>query len=299
MKRNFTALLASLLIVITCHGQELYTKTYDAPDDVIKGHVAFEYYGVDVGFKNTAGAMIFIWGVNGAYDVAPLINVEGAVRMPLIRFEKQGASFILDAGANYTLSTSTSEKDVRIILGYKEEDIGNNMEVHTTKYTIINGSVRKKLLARAGVYLKNTAIEYKESDFEQYKPTNLFHKGVYVGIGKQRQYYFKLKRNSGNSETTFGAGSIFRLYADLLILPTQVDLERETLGLGAGISKELDGLLGARAGFKWYRNPFSRAQNGDHRIPFFGNSVMTLEAGVRPLEGFFVNGGISYILKKF
>jgi hypothetical protein len=279
--------------------QETYTKIYDDPDDVIKGHVALEYYGVDVGFKNITGAMIFLIGVNGSYTVTPNLMAEGAARLPLLRFNKEAAGFIFDAGVNYALSSSTTDRDVKVVLGYKEEDIGNNMEVHTTKYTVISGSVTKRLLVRGGVYLKSTTIEYKESDFEQYKPTALFHKGLYIGIGKQRQYFFQLRRKVGGRETDFGAGSIFRPYLDVLLLPTKVDLEEETLGMGAGRSKELTGLVGARAGFKWYRNPFNRKQNFGHRIPFFGNSVVTVEAGVRPLEGFYFNGGISYIIKKF
>lgn len=297
--KHAVILISAVMSALISFGQERYTKVYDDPSDVLRGHVAVEYYGVDVGFKNITGAMIFLFGVNGAYDVTEKINVEAALRLPVLRFEKQGSAFIFDAGANYVLSSSASDRDVRVILGYKEEDIGNNMELRTTKYTVINGTVEKRMIARAGVYLKNTAIEYKESDFLRYKPTNLFHKGIYIGLARQRQYLFQLKGNTANGETTFGAGSIFRPYFDVLILPTQVDLEQETLGLGAGTRKTLDGLIGARAGLKWYRNPFTRDQNGNHRIPFFGNSVVTLEAGVRPLEGFYINGGISFILKKF
>jgi hypothetical protein len=299
MKTKLIALASVLLISMTTVAQEMYTKLYDSPQDVLKGHVAFEYYGVDVGFSNTTGAMIFIVGVNGAYSVTPQINAEATVRLPVLTFEKQGTAFIFEGGANYTLNTSTNDKDVRVVLGYKEEDLANGMELHTTKYTVIRGSVQKKTLVRAGLYLKNSAIKYKESDFEQYKPTNLFHKGIYIGIGKQRQYFFTLQRRTGSGLTNFGAGSIFRPYFDVMILPTKVDLEEETLGLGAGRSKELSGFVGARAGFKWYRNPFTREQNGNHRLSFFGNSIVTLEAGVRPIDGFFINGGISFILKKF
>lgn len=296
MKALVSFLIFFTLTLSQTMAQETYTKVYDNPDDVIKGHIALEYYGVDVGFKNITGAMIFTMGVNGSYTVTPKIGVEGSIRMPLLRFEKQGAAYILDAGAFYTLNSSTTDRPVKVILGYKEEDIGNNMEVHTTKYTVITGSVQKKVLLRAGVYLKNTAIEYKESDFEQYQPTNLFHKGIYLGIGKQRQYFFQLTRNNG---PTFGAGSIFRPYFDIMLLPTKVDMQEETLGLGAGRTKELNGFIGARAGFRWYRNPFTREQNYDRRIPFFGNSVVTLEGGMRPIDGFFINGSIAFIMKKF
>jgi hypothetical protein len=299
MNKNITILIFGLSMAINCLAQETYTKIYDDPKDVIKGYVGLEYYGVDVGFSNITGAMIFIMGINGSYDVTDNITAEGSVRLPLLRFEKQGPAFIVDAGAMYALSTSTSEKPVKVILGYKEEDIGGDRELHTTKYTIITGSVQKKIILRAGVYLKNTSIEYKESDFEQYKPTNLFHKGIYLGIGKQRQYFFQLQRNLNGKKVEFGAGSIFRPFLDIMILPTKVDLEEETLGLGAGRAKELKGIIGARAGFKWYRNPFTREQNSNRRIPFFGNSIVTLEGGVRPIDGFFINGGISFILKKF
>jgi hypothetical protein len=297
--RKIAGLIVLLMSCAPLFAQENYTKIYDDPEDVLKGHVAFEYYGVDVGFGNITGAMIFIMGVNGAYTLSDKFQVEASARLPLLRFEKQGAAYILDAGAMYNLSTSTTDKPVKVILGYKEEDnFASNTRTATTKYVNITGSVKKSIMVRAGVYLKNTTLDYTEGTVS-YLATNLFHKGIYIGIGKQRQYYFQLERNINGRKVNFGAGSIFKPYFDVMILPTAAELQQDTNGFGAGAKKELSGLVGARAGFKWYRNPFTRKQNGDHRIPFFGNSVVTLEAGMRPVDGFFFSGGISYIIKKF
>lgn len=297
--QKLVGLVSLLLLCARLFAQENYTKIYDDPEDILKGHIAFEYYGVDVGFSNVTGAMIFIMGVNGAYTLSDKLMVEAAARFPLLRFEKQGAAFILDGGAMYALSTSTTDKPVKVILGYKEEDnFASDTRTATTKYVNITGSVKKSVMVRAGVYLKNTTLKYSEGT-TSYMATNLFHKGVYIGIGKQRQYYFQLERNINGRKVNFGAGSIFRPYFDIMVLPTSTEVQQDTYGLGEGAKKKLGGFVGARAGFRWYRNPFTRKQNGDHRIPFFGNSVVTLEAGMRPVDGLFINGGISYILKKF
>lgn len=298
MKRIIGFMILLTSFCETAQSQELYKKIYDDPEDVIKGHVGVEFYGVDVGFSNLTGAMLFVFGVNGSYTINDRIQAEAQLRTPLLRFEKHGTGFIFDAGATLNLSSSTTDKNVNVVLGYKEEDLGNGYESHTTKYVPIYGSVKKTIQLRGGVYLKNTGLEYKEGNTD-YKPTTLFHKGIYLGIGKQRQYFFQLQRNNNGSQTHFGAGSIFKPYFDVLILPTAVDVEVETFGFGAGGKKELSGFVGGRVGFKWYRNPFTRSQNNEHRIPFFGNCIVQLDAGVRPIDGFFFNGAITYIIKKF
>lgn len=301
MKKIVLSLILAGLALCTS-AQETYTKIHDDPDAVLKGHVAVEFYGVDVGFKNIDGAMLFIVGANAEYKVRDKISAEATLRMPLLRFQSQGAGFVFDGGVYMRLSSSTTQKTVNVVLAYKEEDIaGTNYRLATTKYVPITGTVKKSMILRGGVYLKNTGFGYKEENdyLIDYAPTNIFHKGIYLGIGKQRQYFFQLERNINGNLVNFGAGSIFRPYFDLLVLPTSVKLQQETYGMGAGTSKELNGLLGARAGFRWYRNPFWREQNFGHRILFFGNTVVTLETGVRPLEGLFVNGSISFIVHKF
>jgi len=295
---GFVLLLFATILSNTANAQELYKKIYDDPEDVIKGHVGVEFYGVDVGFGNINGAMLFVVGANGSYTISDKLRADAQLRLPLLRFSKQGTGFIVDGGVTFALNSNTTDKDVRVVLGYKEEDVGGGYEMHTTKYVTINGSVKKSTVVRGGVYLKNTGIEYKEGTVE-YKPTNLFHKGVYIGIGKQRQYFFQLERDIKGRKAQFGAGSIFMPYFDVMILPTTVDLDQETFGFGAGGKKELTGLIGGRIGLKWFRNPFTRSQNFDRRIPFFGNCTVNLETGVRPIDGFFFSGGISYIVKKF
>lgn len=300
MKKFITILYLYVVCISLAAAQETYSKIYDAPSDAIKGHIGVELYGVDVGFSNISGAMLFAVGVNGRYPLTDKLLVEGLVRTPLLNFEKQGFAFMTDAGVLLKLSSRESPTDVKIILGYKETDNAlSNTRTATTKFVNINGNVRKTQFVRGGVYLRNAAFDYKSDGTTDYKVTSLFHKGVYLGLGRERQYYFKMQRNRGAQADTFGAGTIFQVYADVMILPVSVDVTQDTFGFGQGPTKTLNGLLGGRIGFKWYRNPYTRAQNSDRKIPFFGNSFFTLEAGVRPLEGLFFTGGFSYIIHKF
>lgn len=291
---------ALLFVCVGATAQETYTKINDNPADAIGGHLGVELYGVDAGFKNLSGSMLFAVGVTGRYPLTDKIKLEGVIRMPLLRFEKQGFAFLADAGILFPLKSSESPNDVKVILGYQEVDnSASSTRTATTKYVNINGNVRKTTFVRAGAYIRNAAFDDTSETTTDYKVTNLFHKGVYIGLGKERQYFFQLQRNRGNEADKFGAGSVFQFYADAMILPVKVDLEQDTFGLGAGATKELTGMLGGRIGFKWYRNPYTRSQNFDRRIPFFGNSYFTLEGGVRPLEGLFVTGGFTYIIHKF
>lgn len=299
MKLNYIT-LALFFAVISASAQETYTKIADNPADAIGGHLGVEVYGVDVGFKNLNGAMLFAVGVTGRYPITDKIKAEGVLRMPLLRFEKKGFSFLADAGILYALKSNETPDDVKVILGYQEKDnVGSNTRTATTKYVNINGNVRKTTYARAGIYLRNAAFDDTSDNLTDYMVTDIFHKGVYIGLAKERQYFFQLQRNRGDENVKFGAGSIFMLYADAMILPVKVDLVQDTFGLGAGVTEELKGLIGGRVGFKWYRNPYTRAQNFDRKIPFFGNTVFTMEAGLRPLEGLFFTGGFTYIIHKF
>lgn len=299
MKTRFIIALI-LFSCISAKAQETYSKLTDNPSEAIKGHVGVELYGVDAGFKNISGSMLFTVGVTARYPLAEKITLEGIARLPLLRFEKEGFAFMTDAGILFPLRSSDVSDDVKVILGYKEEDnINSNTRTATTKYVNINGSIRKSTFLRAGVYLRNSAFDDTSEDMTDYFVTSIFHKGVYLGLGREQQYFFSLQRIKNNQQVNFAAGNIFQFYGDVMILPTKVNLTQDTFGLGEGASKELTGLIGGRVGFRWYRNPFTRAQNFDHKIPFFGNSFFTLETGVRPLEGWFITGGFTYILHKF
>jgi hypothetical protein len=300
MKKLYYTLCLLSLTVGVAIAQETYTQIYDNPEDVIKGHIGVEWYGVDVGFNNIDGSMLFVAGVNAAYTVSPNLFVNAEARLPLLRFEKVGMGFILEGGASFLFNTSSKKQTRRIILGYKESDAGGGKRVATTKYVDLEGMVKRSLILRGGIYLKNTTIVYNEKGTTlDYDPENLFHKGIYVGIGRQKQYFSQLERNSDDGKIQHGAGTIFRPYLDVMILPAKVDVTVNTFGFGTGAKKNLTGLIGVRAGFKWYRNPFTRKQNFDHRIPFFGNSVIHFEGGIRPMEGIFVSSGLSYIIHIF
>lgn len=298
--KNLLPIVFTILVCLQASAQETYTKIGGSPTDAINGHVGVELYGLDVGFKNLSGAMLFSVGVTGRYPITDKIKAEGVVRMPLLRFDKNGFSFLADAGILYVLNSNETTDDVKVVLGYSEEDnFATNTRTATTEYVKINGLVSKTNYARAGAYLRNAAFDDTSEELTDFMVTNIFHKGVYIGLAKERQYFFQLQRKDNNEEEKFSAGSIFMFYADAMLLPVNVDLVQDTFGLGAGETRELSGLLGGRVGLKWYRNPYTRSQNFDRKIAFLRNSIFIMEAGVRPLEGLFFTGGFTYILHKF
>src|SRR5690606_34476363 len=145
---------------LNCSAQDTYTKIYDNPDEAMKGHIGVEFYGVDFGAKNISGAMLFTIGVNAAYPLTDRIIAEGTVRVPLLRFEKEGMGFITEAGGMLALNTQKKQKTATVILSYSEKDIfGTNKRLATTKFVRFPGEMKFTTLLRGGFYLKNTAIE--------------------------------------------------------------------------------------------------------------------------------------------
>lgn len=60
MKKLYYTLCLLSLTVGVAIAQESYTQICDNPEDVIKGHIGVEWYGVDVGFNNIDGSMLFV-----------------------------------------------------------------------------------------------------------------------------------------------------------------------------------------------------------------------------------------------
>lgn len=293
MKKTFTLIFACSVWANLSAQQ--YTKIHDNPNETVKGYLAVEYFGIDWGSKNMKGTMFYTIGVNGSYPVSEKIRAEAYLRTPLLRADVSSTGLIFEGGGNAILNSSISNKNVRIVLGYKEEQ-GINTRTATVKYVNMPVSVKKSLVARGGVYLKTTPFKYDSGDdFVSYKMTSIFHKGIYAGIGRSSEYFTHLQ--SGGQK--FAAGSFFMPYADLMILPTSVDAQVETFGMGGGATTKLKGLVGARVGFKWIRNPFTKEQNFGRKIPFFGHSVVGIELGHRPLEGIYFGSTVSYAFKKF
>jgi len=204
MKNKLIAALAFVLTVISASAQETYVKTSDDPASAIKGHVGVELYGVDAGFKNISGSMLFAVGVNARYPLTEKIKMEGLVRMPLLRFERDGFAFMADAGILFPLQSTEAPTDVKVILGYKEEDnFASNTRTATTKYVNISGNVRKSNYLRGGIYLRNSAFDDTSETTTDYFVTNVFHKGVYIGLGRERQYFFSMQRNRNGNKTDF------------------------------------------------------------------------------------------------
>ena len=134
------------------------------------------------------------------------------------------------------------------------------------------------LVARGGLYIRNSALEYKE-DFTYYDVTSLTHFGVYAGVGYTMTSYLQAQSSDGYE---FAAGRIIRPYADILIIPTSVDLEINGAAVKTVVGK-----------------PFKKEENFGRKLPFFANMVYRLDIGSRPLDGFFITTGLAFNFKKF
>lgn len=285
----FAGMIMALSGTVTA--QKTYQTIASDPGKINKGYLGLTYMGVDAGFGNTSGASVYSIGADALYPINDKLKVEGLAWYSLLSLSKKGPAFLLNAGAEYSFKRNTKEAEVPVLLSFTTEtDWFKGEQISAWSSVALPGHIQTDLVARGGFYIRNSALEYEENT-TYYDLTNLTHTGFYLGVGRNRQYYLHVQDSDGNR---FAAGRFFRTYADLLILPTKVELEQ------AGVpSKDINGTIGWRVGMILQLVPFTRANNFDRKISFLGNALWRLEFGQRPHEGVFVTTGLSWVLKKF
>ncbi len=270
--------------------QLTYQQVLSEPAQVQKGYFSLHYFGVDAGFDNTSGASIWSVGAETLYPITDKLRAEGVFLYSLFSLEKDGPAFLFSGGAEYTLSSKTKKKKVPVLLAFSyEKDYLNKKEIQTWSSVTLPGDVTRDITARGGLYLRNSAFEY-ESNGTFFDVTNIFHAGVYAGIGLTRKLYMHVMDSDGYK---FAYARQVRPFFDLLILPTSVDV---TSGGNTITVKES---LGWRTGLTWQMNPITKAQNFDRKIGFFGNLLYRIEFGQRPLEGLFITTSLGWTIKTF
>ncbi len=282
-----------LLLVgnVNLHAQDTYQTIMTDPEIVYPGYLGLNYFTVDAGFGNTSGASIWSVGADALYPINEKIRIEALALYSLVSLDKDGPAFMLNSGIEYSLSSNLKDKDVPVLLSFAwDKDYINRVETTTWSAVNLPTQMKYELVARGGLYIRNSALEYSEG-FRTYDVTSLTHVGFYAGVGYNMTTYLQAEASDGYQ---FSAGRILRPYFDLLILPTSVDLEEN----GAAV-KTVDENLGWRAGLVVVGKPYTAAENFDRKIPFFANTVFRLDIGQRPFEGFFITTGMAYNFRKF
>ncbi|MCR9132867.1 MAG: hypothetical protein NXI08_09845 [bacterium] len=291
MKNLLLVCIGLVLLSVSVHAQETYRTTMSDPEIAYPGYLGLNYFTVDAGFSNTSGASIWSVGVDGLYPINEKLRVEAQALYSLLSLQKDGPAFLFSAGAEYGISSKTKDKEVPVLLSFAwEKDYFNNTETQTWEAVKLPAQMKYELVARGGLYVRNSALEYEEG-FTFYDVTSLTHAGVYAGVGYTMTSYLQAQASDGYE---FAAGRVIRPYADVLILPTTVDLE-----LNGVAAKTIEETLGWRAGVVVVGKPFTKAENYDRKIRFFANSIFRLDIGSRPFDGFYVTTGMAWNFKKF
>ena len=265
-----------------------YEVLADDPSKLIKGHVAFEYLTVDAGFANVSGAYAWALGFNALYPLGAL-DIEGSIRTPILKLQSSGSfAMAAEAGVSKNLFSKTKRKEeVKVLMSFSQSRSlwGNSVTTSTSTITM-PANIRTEAFVRGGGYYRSSVLEYDDSSgFSEFSA--ITHTGGYVGIGFSKGKFFQFKSVATNGQ--FALGSIFKFYADLLLLPTNV--EDPTF--------DDSDALGWRLGVKWYNSPYTTENNFNQSRGFFGNMFAIVELGTRPYEGTVVTASVGYIFMKF
>lgn len=291
MKLKYSVLLVTLIATTaSVFAQKTYRQIYSDPSEVQSGYLGLHYFGVDAGFNNLSGASILSVGAETLYPINDKLKAEGLFLYSIFSLEKTSFPFLLNAGAEFTFSSKTKNTTVPVLLAFSyERNYLEGKDINTYTTVKLPGDITSELNVRGGLYLRNSAFEYEEN-FTFYEMTNIFHKGIYAGLGYTRKLFMHIQDSDGY---TFAYARNFRPFVDVLVLPTSVDVT------SGGNTQTLEETLGWRAGMTWQLNPMTQKQNFDRKIGFFGNLLYRLEFGQRPLEGFYVTTSLAWTIKKF
>ncbi|WP_339608647.1 hypothetical protein [uncultured Roseivirga sp.] len=280
--------------ILTClFSQSVFGQGYqvldDDPSKLIKGHLALEYLTVDAGLSNVSGAYAWAIGANTYYPLLPSLGLEGSLRTPLLKLESSGGLAIsAEAGASKTLFSKTKLKDeLKVLMSFSQSRSLGGGTVTTRSSTLtMPGNVRTEVFVRGGGYYRNSSYEPDDAGVFS-SITSITHTGGYVGIGLSKGTFFQFKSEATNE--SFALGNIFKFYADVLLLPTNIE---------DPVYDDSDA-IGWRVGVKWYNSPYTAENNFGRKKGFFGNMFAIGEMGTRPYEGAVITLSVGYVIMKF
>ena len=195
---------------------------------------------------------------------------------------------LLNLGVSKTLFSKTRLKeDLKVIIGLSQSRSLGGGTVTTSSATIeMAGNVKTDFFVRGGGFYRSSAFEYEDlRGFSQF--SGITHSGGYLGVGIAKGKFFQFKNIA--TKESFAIGSIFKFYADLLLLPTNIE----------DPAYDDSDAIGWRLGVKWYNSPYTIENNFGKKKGFFGNMFAIGELGTRPYEGAVITLSVGYVIKTF
>lgn len=289
--RLITFIILLIAIPFAARGQVTYQTLNSDPSVVNDGYLSLVGIGVDAGFGNLTGASIWSVGADVLYPINDKLKIETMALYSLFSLGNEGPPFLLSAGAEYNLKSSTKQQDLPVLLSMTV-DTDWYEGTQTTSYSAVAlpGMMKTDYVARGGIYTRNSALEYEQGT-TFYDPTNLFMAGVYAGVGMNKSFFVQAQDSKGNK---FGAGRLLRMYGDVMIIPASADLS-----LNGVQATEVSETFGWRVGALIQTVPFGKEDNFGNKINLLGKFTLRVEAGQRPIEGFFVTTTLGWVLKRF
>lgn len=289
MKQFVMILLMAAAMLSHLRAQETYSLVYSNPDDLNYGYVSFNYLGIDAGFKNTSGAMM-VFGAEAFYPVTRRIGVEGMFALPIYRFDNSVGASVYEVGGEYALIARNKTGKTSFLLSLSwSDDAVTSTRTTTYKFVEFQTQFRRDISVRGGFYRHQSAYQYYYTE-HSYDVVDMQQTGIYGGIGWETGNFAHI-RNTSNKRTR-AYGGLSKLFADVMVLPTEVQSK--------SYNESKKATLGWRLGWKFHITPYKKDKTIlKERAGFFANSFYRIEFGQRPHEGIFVTGTFGYAPIKF
>jgi hypothetical protein len=261
-----------------------YIKTMDDPKEAIDLMINISpLEGYIPSGKYSQGALLF--GANGIYGITSRLGFEASAAFSYFNTKagEKGPSYY-QAGGFLHLFSKEKVKKTRVILSYKRYS-GVYTRSETVRYMEVPAKVKIATGIRGGIDIYNSTIVTDGIKIAKASsPYSL--SGIYAGIQTANKHLIKTKF-AGATESV-PTSAIFRLYADVLFYP---ESKLDNPVLAAKLKPES---LGYRGGINYVPAPYGKKNQPSRYNPILKRTNMLIELGSRPLDGFFVRGGVSW-----
>ncbi|MFM7024221.1 MAG: hypothetical protein ACKOXB_14705 [Flavobacteriales bacterium] len=310
MKKNLHFLFATLSLLLTfnhLNAQNLnYKVLHDNPDLRPWLSVNLDLLQLDMGVSNIDGTS-FNLGAYGFYEPVHRLGVNYNIKFPWLTFGKIAnknypSNFELDLGGYFGLISYEKTKKTQIVL--KKEYKGStysssydNRPTETVTYIMVPARQKVYIGVRAGLNHKNGPFNYDTyqndplylGDIEE---TALSSYGIYAGIYKRRlRNVFLDVENYGPRFNSIGDD----FFLDVMLFPSNrfSDVNNNNADVSDFVKTNTNASpLGFRVGWMRYQ-----IEKKNRTGKMFGMSGR-FEAGYKPYQGWFFNGGIGLTLIK-
>lgn len=287
MKGKYSIIPAAFILIIClisgiAYAQNIsYTKTMDDPDETINhmfGIAPFELFFAGNKEASTSGML----SLAGIYGLKEKIGFEANAGLPYFTVGGRKGIKYAQLGAFLNLKTKERTKETKVILGYKRtRNVFTTTE--TYKYLPVPSKVKTISGFRAGLQHNSSNVQTDGIKFPQ--ASSAFNlSGIYGGLQSTSRHLIKTQLKDEKEATPTGA--IYKVYADALFYPVS-KIKDPILA-----SQIKSGNIGGRLGLLWVQNPYAKKHNTSSYNAFLGRMSLSAEIGSRPIDGFYLKGGV-------